>query len=295
MRTGTASRTAVLTCQGRAVAAASAGFEDPTALPLLREDERVVVRQVLAGAVPSSFGSRLEYEQVRACGEVMLPRTLAVDEAVRTRTGERPGAAQQVVVLGAGLDGRAWRMPELAGCSVFEVDHPDSQRDKQDRVRAAGLAPITEVRFVPVDLTRERLDAALATADHDPAAPTVWIWEGVIAYLRREEVRAAAAAVAALSAPGSRLVANYEAPSTVARLGLALAFTLTTLAGRRPVTAGEPRRSAWTPAAIGALVGGLGLTVADDRDLGTVAEDLDLRLRTGRYLSTSRVLVADRH
>jgi hypothetical protein len=44
------------------------------------------------------------------------------DGAIRT------AAYPHVVILGAGLDGRAWRMSELADAIIFEVDHPDSQR-----------------------------------------------------------------------------------------------------------------------------------------------------------------------
>ena len=65
--------------------------------------------------------------------------------------------ARQVVILGAGLDGRAWRMPELRAAVVFEVDHPDTQREKV--ARAAALVRVArEVRYVPVDFTRDRLD-----------------------------------------------------------------------------------------------------------------------------------------
>lgn len=55
----------------------------------------------------------------------MVPRTIAIDEAVRARP------APQVVILGAGLDARAWRMKELAGVDMFEVDHPPSQHESK--------------------------------------------------------------------------------------------------------------------------------------------------------------------
>ena len=78
---------------------------------------------------------------VRRTGLTMVPRTISIDEAIRGH------AAGQLVLLGAGLDARAWRMPELARAAVFEVDHPASQQDKQRRV--GGLAP-TAGRVVPV-------------------------------------------------------------------------------------------------------------------------------------------------
>src|SRR5919199_1800436 len=54
--------------------------------------------------------------------------TAAIDRAVRDAVA---GGATQLVILGAGYDGRAWRMPELTGVKVFEVDHAATQGDKR--------------------------------------------------------------------------------------------------------------------------------------------------------------------
>jgi O-methyltransferase involved in polyketide biosynthesis len=121
MQAHQASRTAVLVCQGRAAAhqrIAPNRFSDPTAMTMLRDDERVAVEQVRAGTPPRGWAPRVAFEIVRASAEVIVPRTIAIDEAVR----DRP--TSQLVILGAGLDGRGWRMTELAGVDVFEVDHP---------------------------------------------------------------------------------------------------------------------------------------------------------------------------
>lgn len=118
-----ASRTAVLVCQGRAAAherIAPQRFTDPTAMTMLRADERVPVEQVRTGTPPRGARDRLGFETVRASAEVVVPRTVAIDEAVRART------APQLVILGAGLDGRLWRMAELADVEAYEVDHPAS-------------------------------------------------------------------------------------------------------------------------------------------------------------------------
>src|SRR4051812_3555995 len=106
---GEASRTAVVVCQGRAAAhdrIAVGRFSDPVALSLLREDELAVVEQVRADAPPKGWAPRLTYEFVRGCAVLMVPRTVAIDDAIR----DFP--AEQVVILGAGLDARAWRMTE---------------------------------------------------------------------------------------------------------------------------------------------------------------------------------------
>jgi methyltransferase (TIGR00027 family) len=165
MQTHQASRTAVLVCQGRAAAherLAPGPFSDPTAMSLLHHDERAPVKQVRAGVPPKGWGPRAEYEMVRACAEVMVPRTIVIDDHVRA------GRLGQLVVLGAGLDGRAWRLSELTEVDVFEVDHPASQRDKCARI--GDLQPVSRsLRYVPVDLVHDPLDVALAAGISAPS------------------------------------------------------------------------------------------------------------------------------
>lgn len=111
------------------------------AMALLGESERVAVWRVRDGVPPHGWAERVEFEMVRASAEVIVPRTVAIDEAVRARL------APQLVIMGAGLDDRAWRMPELDGADVFEIDHPASQRDKRSRVR-----PKSQSAAVPTGL-----------------------------------------------------------------------------------------------------------------------------------------------
>ncbi|WP_207217570.1 MULTISPECIES: SAM-dependent methyltransferase [Sorangium] len=147
-------------------------------------------------------------------------RTRAIDDALREAAAR---GTSQLVVLGAGLDSRAMRLPELAGVQVFEVDHPSTQRDKVERLAslargdgsaagAPGAAPELKARGlarVPVDFERDRLDEALLAAGFRPAEPTFWIWEGVTVYLTREAIEATLRLTAALSAPGSRIALTY--------------------------------------------------------------------------------------
>ncbi|HST47007.1 class I SAM-dependent methyltransferase [Jatrophihabitans sp.] len=283
-----ASRTAVLVCQGRAAAhgrLAVDRFSDPIAPVLLRPAEREVVEQVRAGQPPAGWRDRMAYELVQGCAEMMVPRTVAIDDAVRQR------AADQLVILGAGLDSRAWRLPELAGTTVIEVDHPASQADKLDRI--GTLAPLAgSLRFAPVRFDRDELGSALAGAGHDPARPTTWLWEGVVAYLTRGQVRATVAAIRALSAPGSRLIVNYQQPAVASMLGRVVVWAMLKRGGSHPM-AGEPWRSLWTPAALRRLLARHGFAVESDENLIEVAGRLGFELRQRRSTRTGRVLVAD--
>lgn len=297
-----ASRTAVLVCQGRAAADGSAApgrFADPVAVRLLRTAERVPVDQVRAGTPPEGWRARMAYESVRASAEVVVARTVAIDDALRARvTG-------QLVILGAGLDTRAWRLPELARTDVWEVDRPASQEDKRARLGEAAQAgpgaggssgPVSglpavarSVRFTPVDFALDDLGAALDAAGHDPSAPTTWLWEGVVPYLTRDEVRATLAALAARTVPGSTLVVNYQAPSAKAAAGRLLTRVLGS-----SVTSGEPWRSLWKPRRMAALLAGYGLRVTSDDTLLALARSYGSPARVRASLRSGRVAVAER-
>jgi methyltransferase (TIGR00027 family) len=138
-------------------------------------------------------------------------RTRAIDAAVDDAAR---GGTRQLVLLGAGLDARAWRMPELAGVTVFEVDYPSTQAYKRARLDAAGAraARATDVRFVAVDFARDRLADALERSGHDAGTPTMWVWEGVTPYLPLEAVRSTLGDLARRSAPRSRIAVTYMQP-----------------------------------------------------------------------------------
>ena len=276
MKPGQESRTAVLVCMGRAVAHGITPvprFSDPTALALLPASDRERVERHRAGQVEAGVRGRLRRKLLAGLSLMMVPRTVAIDDAVRA------AAAPQLVILGAGLDGRAFRMEELRGVTVFEVDHPESQRAKRER--AAALRPMGEVRFVPVDFTRDDLDAALAAAGHDAARATAWIWEGVVMYLTRAEIEATLTVVARRSAPASRLIVGYRTPSPLAAV-TALVLRL----------AGEPNRSAFTAGQIGALLARHGFKVTSDEDLAAIAGRLSAEVRP--RMRSLRIATADR-
>lgn len=139
----------------------------------------------------------------------MQVRTRVIDDEVRAwlAAGHR-----QVVLLGAGFDTRASRFREAR---IFEVDHPATQARKRAIV---GDPP--SVTYLSWDFEAQPvagLPAALQAAGHDPAAPTLTIWEGVTMYLTRTAIDATADAVAAYSAPGSAFVVNYLEARMISR------------------------------------------------------------------------------
>jgi len=280
MKPGQESQTAVWVCMGRAVADGArwaGGFSDPTALALLPERAQRRVAQFRSGEIARGVRPRVERYLLDRRAKVMVARSVAIDEAVRA------SASPQLVILGAGLDGRAWRMPELRDTVVFEVDHPDSQREK--RARSAPLAPCArDVRFVPVNFERDHLDDALAAAGHDPAQATTWIWEGVVMYLAQADIEATLAVLQRRSAPASRLIVVYHSPALVLRLvGLAVARL------------GEPLRSSFTADAMRALLARYGFAVVRDQATPAIGAALSPEVaRATRGIKHVRIATADR-
>jgi methyltransferase (TIGR00027 family) len=166
---------------------------------------------------PSTPGGDIEAERrlYRAiAGSVSLPagwasgwaqRTQVVDAEVARALGRGTG---QIVLLGAGDDGRALR---FGGGSTrwFEVDRPQTQADKRGRLSALGVAtPATN--FVAIDLLADDLGAALQAAGHDAHAPTLFVGEAVFDTLTLEATASACAALRARATADSVLVAAFS-------------------------------------------------------------------------------------
>lgn len=113
-----------------------------------------------------------------------------------------------VVILGAGYDTRAYRMPELAGVPVCEVDLPGNIARKAAAVRRClGRVP-ANVRLLAVDFESDNLAECLSREGFGAPKRIVYIWEGVTPYLTESATRATMGHLAH-AAPGSRLVFTF--------------------------------------------------------------------------------------
>ena len=156
----------------------------------------------------------------RGTGRGLLDTRIAVrtrffDDALQAALRLAPGA--QVVLLGAGLDARAWRLAPPDGtplCSlVLEVDRADVLAAKAAALASfpGGPPPLTLCKryaCCSVDLTLPGWPAELAASGHDASRPTVWVLEGLLYYLPPAAVEMLLKATAAVSAPGSSLMAS---------------------------------------------------------------------------------------
>jgi methyltransferase (TIGR00027 family) len=112
----------------------------------------------------------------------------------------------RVIVLGAGFDTLSYRLArELPDVEFIEVDHPATQAAKREGLASAVPAAPANIKFVAADLERDPIPQSLA----NDAQPTIVIAEGLLMYLRAEDVDRLLASLWQLSAGPVRLVFSY--------------------------------------------------------------------------------------
>jgi methyltransferase (TIGR00027 family) len=115
----------------------------------------------------------------------------------------------QYVILGAGLDTSPYRAGHPSErIDTYEVDHPDTQRWKLERLEEAQIPLRKNLRYVEIDFEKQSLIEGLVESGFDFAQPTFFSWLGVTYYLRPESVRGMFQQIAT-SAPSSQLVFDF--------------------------------------------------------------------------------------
>lgn len=169
-------------------------------------------------------------------GEALLaevgPDTAVPSIAIRTRffddviVGAVERGIRQVVMLGAGLDTRAYRLGLPRAVRWYEVDRAEVLAHK--RRLLAGAAATVDLHDVPGDACEQRTFDALRAEGLEPQARTLWIAEGLLCFLRADEIQALFERLVQSSAPGSEVLfdvpnmACVNAQGAFARAGSAL-------------------------------------------------------------------------
>jgi methyltransferase (TIGR00027 family) len=118
---------------------------------------------------------------------------------------------RQVVILAAGLDSRAYRLPWPDQTTIFELDRPQVLDFKREVLAEQGAKPNAERREVAIDL-REDWPQALRDSGFDPAKPSAWIAEGLLIYLPAEAEEQLFGGINALASPSSHVAVEDGAP-----------------------------------------------------------------------------------
>ena len=148
------------------------------------------------------------YGRWRAPGtmEYIVARTRCIDDYLQAYLDS---GIEQLVILGAGLDSRAYRFKQLIGhVNMFEVDHPATQLEKR-RILARIFGEVPEyVSFVPLDFNEETLEKLYDFGYHKQRR-TLYIWEGVTFYLAAEAVDTTLRFVVENSGQASSIIFDY--------------------------------------------------------------------------------------
>ncbi|OBK06210.1 methyltransferase [Mycolicibacterium conceptionense] len=158
---------------------------DPWAARILPQRWRIPVRLGRSHAIRRSMIAATE-KSVPGGWASLLCRKRYIDDAVREAVGRGLDA---VVIIGAGYDTRAYRVPELAGIPIWEVDLPANVTAKSEGLaRCFGRVP-PEVGLVAADLETDSLMERLTGSGYDLGMTTFFVWESVTMYLPEQLVR----------------------------------------------------------------------------------------------------------
>lgn len=195
--------TATMAAAARALAtdAEQAIIHDPFAAPLVRAVGVDFFVKMIDREIPAEdFDVEGSSAGLARFTNAMAARTRFFDDFFldAVRAGIR-----QAVILAAGLDARAYRLPWPAGSVVYEIDQPQVIEFKSAALADLGAAPTADRRAVAIDLRRD-WPTALRQAGFDPGVPTAWIAEGLFGYLPPDAQDRLLDQITELSAAGSR-------------------------------------------------------------------------------------------
>lgn len=173
--------------------------------------------RVSADPYAERFVSPLTIQFMRLVGKLGINRLTGVEGLMNfamareqyildVMVRELQGGIEQIVILGAGFDTRAYRIPEAASVPVFEVDHPVTQTAKREALRGVVDPLPSNVHFVGVDFDHDDLGERLHGSGYRKMARTLFVWQGVIVYLTREGADRTLEFIAKQSRPGSLVV-----------------------------------------------------------------------------------------
>ena len=162
--------------------------------------------------------------------EFITARERYIDDFLKTCLSE---GLDQVVILGAGFDTRAYRVAGIEHMQVFEIDHPATQEVKLKRLKQV-IDPLPDhVTFIPVDFNTQTLDERLLASSYNEQEKTLFIWQGVIMYLTPQGVDSTLSFITNHSGPGSAVIFDYFYNETLRDMKMKTARRITRVIGER--------------------------------------------------------------
>ncbi|HBB72579.1 MAG TPA: SAM-dependent methyltransferase [Ruminococcus sp.] len=198
-------------------------YDDYLAYDMLGKEEYDSIYELISSGLDGSQQfSREDTEQIISEYFASIPLSRIHFNESRLADFASENGKIQYVICGAGSDTFAFRN-DNENIEIFEIDHPDTQRYKLDKIRDLEWIIRSNVHYVPVDFESERMCDKLLAAGFDPEKKTFFSILGVTYYLTLDVFTDTLSQMSELSAPGSVVVFDYPIktgvfPRRVARL-----------------------------------------------------------------------------
>jgi len=180
-------------------------FDDPLSLKLLPFGWQVFLRLVYLPGLRSAVLSLRERRMPGTLGAILC-RTRYIDDVLKKSLEE---GIEQLVILGAGFDSRAYRIAGMDQVQVFEIDLPGLRSLKQIRVEKVLGAVPENVTLLGMNFDQQSLDDVLKAAGFQKGKKTLFIWEGVTQYITAEAVNHTLEFVSGVSGVESAIIFTY--------------------------------------------------------------------------------------
>jgi methyltransferase (TIGR00027 family) len=179
------------------------------------EDRRICYDPFARSLIPTGFAftmtkwvitSGLYEKMAPGAAAFIAVRERFVDDFLIASLAE---GLEQVVILGAGFDTRAYRITGIEKTHVFEVDAPATQELKLERLKKVIDPLPAHVTFLPVDFNTQTLAERLQANGYNERSKTLFIWQGVTYFLTAEGVDNTLAFIVNHSGPDSSVIFDY--------------------------------------------------------------------------------------
>jgi methyltransferase (TIGR00027 family) len=191
-------------------------FSDPLAAELMGPKVYEELRTFLIDLLAIHYPHLAEAGLDQASSLAAVLRTVGPNILGRARLNEEyleesiARGTSQYLILGAGMDTFAFRRPDLADrLQVFEVDHPDTQQFKLERIADLGWKMPANLHHLAIDFNSQQLDEVLLASDFNPTRPVFISWLGVLYYLPRDAIFNTLRCMSTCVAPDSELTFDY--------------------------------------------------------------------------------------
>lgn len=194
-------------------------FDDYLAYDLMGMDEYNEIGQLIENNFDTSaFDDRYSFDGARVyplVNKYITPIPISRIAFAEKELGRfvKENGKCQYVICGAGMDTFAFRN-ENSDIHIFELDHPDTQRFKLERIKQLEWNIPKNVEYVSVDFSKDDMTEVLKSAGLQPDVPTFFSILGVTYYLTLPVFEETLTKINRISKIGSRLVFDFPDETT---------------------------------------------------------------------------------